>query len=155
MDNNFDLVKKLLDLPWYNLILISLLVIPVFIGVWTTLASTLNISLSDRQKKNVILCFILLYAAGVIIGKIGHDNETRQYYARLAKGIEAKIKKDFAVYKVITYGQIKLAYPKVTNESLNILIDNYPDVFEIVSIGDKTDLTKVLASDPVGIHLLR
>lgn len=72
-NENFDLVQKLFELPWYNLILISLIIIPVFIGTWASLINSFSLNLNDKQKRTLSTTFIILYIIGVIVGKIGHN----------------------------------------------------------------------------------
>ena len=154
MENNIDLVKKLLELPWYNLILISILIIPLFIASWTTLITSLNVNLSDQQKKIVVLVFIVLYSLGLTIGKIGHDKEDDKKWSGMAQKIETDILTSNPTYKVLSYGKLKFKNPTFSNDDINNVAKRFPTKFSIVSIGDATDLSKQDASDPVGLYLL-
>lgn len=154
MENNFDLVKKLLDLPWYNLILISILIIPFFITAWTALLTSLGITISDQQKKVVVLVLIGFYCVGLSIGKIGHDNEENKKWTDIAQKIETDILSENSTYRLLSYGKLKFKNPTFTNEDLNTVAMKFPDKFSIVSMGQAGDLTKQDVTDPVGLYLI-
>lgn len=145
--DNFDLVQKLLALPWYNLILISLLIIPLFIGAWVTLLSSLNITLSETQKRNLALFLIAIYSVGLIIGKIGHDNAENKKFNQVASILERDIKTNAPQTKVMGFKRILVKHPKFDKELIFTIEDKFPEKFEIVTLTDTTD--------PAGLHLLK
>jgi hypothetical protein len=144
--DNFDLVQKLLALPYYNLILISLLIIPLFIGAWVTLLSSLNITLSETQKRNLALFIIAIYSVGLIIGKIGHDNAENKKFNQVASILERDIKTNAPQSKVMGFKRIIFKHPKFDKELFFTIEEKFPEKFEIVVLTDTTD--------PAGLHLL-
>jgi len=144
--DKIDLIKSLLSLPWYNLILISLFIIPIFLSAWTTVFTTFLPNLTDKQKGIFTIVFVVIYCFGLTIGKAGVDKEREQFYAKYGVAIERKINNDFKLYHIITFNQIRVAYPKVSISDIETIAELYPDKFEIVGIADK--------DDPRGLKLL-
>lgn len=151
-NDNFDLIKKLLDLPWYNLILLSLLLIPIFIGAWTTLFSTFKIDLSDSQKKYFVLCFVLLYITGLTIGKIGHDRELLVNNSKTIEALKIDLKSNGGL---MGFKRIRERHPSYTEEFLYKTADSYPDVFGITPIADPNNDKLRDKDDPFGLVLRR
>lgn len=150
MTNNFDLVKKLLDLPWYNLILISLLVIPLFIGAWTVVLNTFSLAVTPQQKRRFALSFILVYVLGLTIGKIGHE---RDEAARLKKTVET-IKADLRSNGgLMGFKRIRERHPAYNEEMLYRIADLYPEIFGVTPIAHSSDPKLRDTEDPFGLVL--
>jgi hypothetical protein len=150
--DNFDLVKKLLALPWYNLILISLLIIPLFIGAWTTLLSSLNVVLSDRQKKLIVALFICVYTIGLIIGKVGYDKEQASNINKVVDAVKLDLKSNGGI---LGFKRIRERHPSFTEDLLYKIADDFPKDFEVTPIADPSDPTRVKRdpTDPFGLKL--
>ncbi|MCC6182925.1 MAG: hypothetical protein IT237_13940 [Bacteroidia bacterium] len=149
-NDNFDLVKKLLYLPWYNLILLSLLVIPIFIGAWTVLFSTFKLDLSDNQKKYFALCFILVYIIGLTIGKVGHDKEQSANISKTIEALKVDLKSNGGL---MGFRRIRERHPSYTEDLLYQIADNYPNVFGVTPIADPNDSKSRDKDDPFGLIL--
>jgi hypothetical protein len=149
-NNNFDLVQQLLALPWYNLILISLLVIPLFIAAWITLLTSLNITLTEPQKKLWVGIFIGVYTLGLVVGKYGHEREQKAQLAEVAETIRLDLQSNGGI---MGFNKIREKHPAFTSELLYRVADTYSKDFEVTSIGDPSAPTRRDPSDPFGIML--
>ena len=148
--DNFDLVKKLLALPWYNLILISLLIIPLFIGAWVTMLTSLNIALTDRQKKIVVVLFIGVYGIGLVVGKMGYESEKSSNLTKIANVLKLDLKSNGGL---MGFKKIRERHPSFTEEFLYQVADTFPNDFEVTTIADPSDPAKVRRdpTDPFGL----
>jgi hypothetical protein len=150
MENNFDLVKKILSLPWYNLILISILMIPVFIGAWVSLLNTLSITLSESQKKVVVLSFIALYSIGLIVGKIGHDKEEKDKNDLIVQTLKLDLKEAGGL---LGFQRIRFKHPSYDDKTLYFIADKYSSTFSIEPIADINNMAVRDKDDPIGLKL--
>ncbi|WP_205513953.1 hypothetical protein [Longitalea arenae] len=148
--DNFDLVKKLLALPWYNLILISLLILPLFIGAWVSLLSSLNIVLKDNQKKSIVLLFIGIYSIGLVVGKIGYNIEQSTSLGKVNEAVKLDLRANGGV---MGFKRIRERHPSYTEELLYKVAENFPNDFEITPIADPNDPVKRDLTDPFGLKL--
>ncbi len=149
-NDNFDLVKKLLDLPWYNLILISLLIIPIFIGAWTVVLTTFNLAVTDKQKKYFALSFVIIYIVGLTIGKIGHDKEEISKLNKTVETLKADLKTNGGL---MGFKRIRERHPSYNEEMLYKIADLYPTILGVTPIANATDPKLRDAEDPFGLIL--
>lgn len=150
INDNFDLVKKLLDLPWYNLTLISLLIIPIFIGAWTIVLSAFNLAVTDKQKKYFALSFVLVYIVGLTIGKIGHDKEEIKMLNKTVEALKVDLKSNGGL---MGFKRIRERYPSYNDEMLYKIAHLYPTVFGVTPIAHANDPKLRDADDPFGLIL--
>jgi len=150
--DNFDLVRKLLDLPWYNLILISLLIIPVFPGAWITFLNALRVRLTNPQKQRLVLVFIGIYVIGLTIGKIGYENENNTNLAKIKEAVLLDLKSNGGI---LGFKRIRERRHFLTEDMLYKIADLYPKDFEVTPIADPSDPTKIRrdVTDPFGLKL--
>jgi len=148
--DNFDLVERLLTLPWYNLILISLLIIPLFIGAWGTLLSSLSIALNEQQKKRAVLIFIGIYSVGLIVGKIGYDkaqvNKVREISETLKRDLESN-------GGIMGFKRIRERHPSYSEDMLYKIAERFSKDFQVAPIADPADQTRRDQGDPFGLSL--
>lgn len=148
--DNFDLVKRLLALPWYNLILISLLIVPLFIGAWSALLSSLNLNLNDNQKRRAVLVFIGIYLVGLFVGKIGYEHQQSSFASKVRTAVMLDLKSNGGI---MGFKKIRERHPSFTEELLTQLAENFPGDFEVTSIADPSDPSRIKQDphDPFGL----
>lgn len=147
---NFDLVQKLFELPWYNLILISLIIIPVFIGTWASLINSFSLNLNDKQKRTLSTAFIMLYIIGVVVGKIGHDREQDKNSKQMVEALKADLKSNKGI---LGFRRIRERHPSYDENSLYKIADQYPGIFGITPIADPNNNQLKDKDDPIGLVL--
>ena len=74
-DANLELVDKIAQMPWYYLIIGSLIILPILIGSWILVLNQLGSGINQRGKKNFALVFLLIYTTGIIVSKNGNAKE--------------------------------------------------------------------------------
>ncbi|BFO67411.1 hypothetical protein [Chryseobacterium sp. KCF3-3] len=149
-NENFDLVQKLFELPWYNLILISLIIIPVFIGTWASLINSFSLNLNDKQKRTLSTTFIMLYIIGVVVGKIGHDREQDRNSKQMVETLKADLKSNKGI---LGFRRIRERHPSYDENSLYKIADQYPGIFGIAPIADPHNNQLKDKDDPIGLVL--
>ena len=148
--DNFDLVKKSLDLPWYNLILISLLIIPIFITAWNSVIPTIFGSITDSQKRIFGVTFVLVYFIGLTIGKIGHDKDHENYINKVIVNLKNDLNSNGGI---LGFKRIRERHPSYDEKMLYQIADDNPSIFLVTPIADATNPALRDKDDPFGLKL--
>ena len=145
LNSNLDLVDKIASMPWYYLILGSLIIIPIIIGSWIIVLNQLGAGNDKKLKKIFGIIFLSIYIIGLIILKIGNAKEVR--FKEASGEITGEL--NTRGWTVIGFQRLRenLDNPEYTNEFLKKLIKKSSGRFH------KTELLDDGSHDTIGIAI--
>ena len=134
LDSNLDLVEKIAQMPWYYLIIGSLIIIPVLLGSWIIVLNQMGGAFNDKIKKIFALALILLYITGIIILKKGNEKEAA--YKVATNEIKAELNQ--RNWTMIGFKRIRQNFgkPEYTDNFLKKLADKSNGLFRTTVLGN-------------------
>ena len=148
LESNLDLVEKIAQMPWYYLIIGSLIILPILIGSWLLVLNQLGSVINENGKKIFAIIFLLLYTVGIIVMKNGNAKES----ANKTAVSEIKAELNGRKWTMIGFNRLRnnLSRPEYTDIFLERLIPASNGAFRKVTlVDDGTHDTIGIAIDTV------
>lgn len=151
---SFDEASQIFSLvensSFYELVLITLILLPLYLGSWIYILNQYNIK--GKKRPLILSSLMIVYVAGVFLYKVGYEDRLKDTEVQLeSKYNFAKSKiinflnytepgiKD-SIWEIVGFNETKRKIDsRYTDEFLESLIDRYPEVFQRIQLHSKDD----------------
>lgn len=122
IENSEYILKLIAASSIYDLIIISLLILPILLGAWSSVIDTFLV-IKPKYKKLTLILLLLIYVFGVLLSKY-HGNKMQIANRQLAQVISYICDKENGA-SAASYEQVRNNLgEQFTNDLLDALIEN-------------------------------